>query len=511
MVRPKPDRTLDLGRRGATRGALNRLTSPWAILALGIGVRAVLLAKMAEPSDIWCGDPETYVKVQDALRRGVLIPRAWIWPPGYPLLAIPLSWIFGAGASLVIVSFVAGAALPALPMIAGKLAGLPLRGKLAALVIAVHPEAALASARPLSESPALFLAIATVVALEIACRKDAPRWGAAAGALGGLAVLTRPEFVLTIALLGVFVLTSRTLATHRRVLLVATFGALAALFVLPYLIALHNASGRWALSLKLHYNVEKCTVYQEGKDFVDKRLRWERFLEEKVLDDGEIDPRRLVAVSRVRRWMLHREMPGFWMSNVVSGFARDPWMINVLWIAGVLGLAFPGRRPRREALLAAISGASLLAVPLLFTPVERYALVALPAFAWGTATVIERLSGRLSSPRWRQVALAIALGAAIAGGVWGSLRGARNSHWTGRSGEFHVAMGRQDFAAAERHILDALRVDPENAEVHEALAGLRFQQGDLAGAERALLEAGRCGADPAETAAALRHIRDLQR
>jgi hypothetical protein len=186
-------------------------------------------------------------------------------------------------------------------------------------------------------------------------------------------------------------------------------------------------------------------------------------------------------------------------------------MINALWIAGVAGLVFPGRRGRREAVLAAISGTPLLVVPLLFTPVERYALVALPAFAWGTATVVERLARRLPSTGWRRIAVGVVAALATFGGITGSLRGARNSHWVGRSGEFHVAMGRRDFAEAERYVLEALRVDAENAEVHEALAGLRFQEGNLAAAERALLDARRCGADPAKTEAGLRRIRDLMR
>lgn len=494
-------------RSGSAEGLTRWLASPWAILGLGSALRAVLFARMYEPPDIWLGDPLTYTEIQEGLRRFELIPDAWIWPPGYPLLALPLSLLVGTGLALAIVSFVAGTALPAVPLIAGKLTGMRFRGKLAALVIAVHPEAVLASARPASECPGVLLTMGTVLALEIAGHTGRGKWAVAAGVFGGFAALTRPELILCIVLLGLFALLGR-----RPLRIVAIFGATAAVLVLPYVVALHSASGHWALSLKLPYNVEKSTVYQQGSDFVDKRLRWEAFLEENVLDeDGEIDPRRLAEVARVRRWVLHPEMPGFWAGNVVEGFVRDPWMVNVLWIAGIAGLALPGRRGRREAALAAISATPLLAVPVLFTPVERYALVALPAFAWGAATTVERLRERLPSNSLRGALVAIVAAAAITGGIVGSFQGARNSHWIGRSGEFHVAMGRRDFATAERLVLDALRVDPENPEIHEALAGLRFQQGNLPAAERALLDAGRYGADPAKTAAGLERVRSLMR
>jgi len=475
-------------------------SAAFAIVLAGAIFRALLFLRIREPPDVWGGDRRTYLEILDGLARGRLLPEAWIWPPGYPLLGLPLQPLLGAGISLQVVSFLAGVGLLVLVLAAGRAIGRPRLGAVAAAILAFHPEAAVASARALSEAPAVLLLVVTAMGLEATCRSRRIRWAILAGITGALAVLTRPELAVSVAAMGVVAWLGAGAARRA----VTTSAVVAVLAMSPYVLALHAASGAWSLSLKPHVNVLKAGVYEKGSEFAERRVLWDadfaRFLDEQ----GELDPRRLAEAASPARYVLSAETPKRWALHVADAFRRNRVTVDIVWVLGMVGLLLPGRRDRVRGLVIA-SAASFAVIPLLFAPVHRYGLVAAPAFAWGTALLILRVSSwsRDHFPRAHRT-LAFAAAAGLCGlGVLDALRQTDNSHWVGRGSEFLVELERNDLAAAERLVQDGLRVDPGNPRIREALGTLRERQGDRSAAIRAYEEAGRLGGDPVRLAALL--------
>jgi tetratricopeptide (TPR) repeat protein len=179
---------------------------------------------------------------------------------------------------------------------------------------------------------------------------------------------------------------------------------------------------------------------------------------------------------------------------------------NLLWLSGVVGLVTWGRTGRREAALAAFSGTPLLVIPLLFPPIDRYAIVALPAFALGAASCLDRIR------RFPLLSNALLAGIGIVGFA-GSFRGAIEYHWRGRSAEFRVAMEKGDLPAAEKFLHEGLVLDPKNPLVYESLGDVHAKRGNPEAAEQAYMEAVKIGGDPVRLASALGemgHVRQAE-
>jgi hypothetical protein len=124
---------------------------------------------------------------------------------------------------------------------------------LAALLLALHPQAIEYCGDVQSEGLYLLLFTAGFAALFAAWQRGGPAWAAVAGACAGLAYLTRPEGI-GIALLGGLLALERTL--RRRWSVPRAAGWLAALATLtlliagPYLLGLRAEHGEWRLTGK---------------------------------------------------------------------------------------------------------------------------------------------------------------------------------------------------------------------------------------------------------------------
>jgi hypothetical protein len=213
---------------------------------------------------------------------------------------------------------------------------------------------------------------------------------------------------------------------------------------------------------------------------------------------------------------LTKEHVPIYITNLKAGIGTRSYLENILAVLGVLGLLLAlreGRREKREAALAAISGAPFLVVPILFPPMERYGLVALPAFAWGAASVLTTCWtwARARVPRGAVDALAVGSCCAIV--VLGALRverDSRDSRWRYRKLEFQAAMEAGDLERAELFVREGLELDPKNPNVHAAHGELLAYRGDSERASAALAESLRLGGDPAPIAWALAMMGNLE-
>jgi len=449
--------------------------SPWWIVGAGAAVRAIVLARTWEPSDAWRGDPRTYSDILEGLLAGRIDPATWIWPPAFPIAAAPIDLVFGPAVALHAIAWISGVATLALLVACGRWLRRPLPFGVAAFVLAFHPEAVLASARPLPGAFALLATVGAAAGLEASARGRGGRWAAAGGVAAAAAALSRPETAASIPLYATVALAARRSSARA----VALWVTVAAVAIAPYAVGFRNAAGTWGLSLKPHLNVLKLETYAGGADFGERRVLWDSLLERFADADGRLDPRRVVEASDAGAYFLRPRIFRTAAANFAYAFRRDPLWSNLLWLGGLAGLAV-GRGAGRERLYAVASATPVLAVAALFPPVERYALVVLPALGLGAGFAIERLR-----PRLRRVPRPVRAAAvcALAGlGAVEAVRASADAHWTGRYGEFLAAQAKGDLAEAEVILREAMRLDPGRPEPHEHLASLLRERGDGEGA-----------------------------
>ncbi len=482
-----------------------------AIAVVAIGLRAFALVRMVEPPHTFHGDPEFYTKITAGILEGRWADDVWIFPPGYPLFSLPFALVLGAGWGIVVASVLAGIVLPLLLLFIARFVSHPERAAAAALIIAVVPEAVYSSARALSEAPTLLLLVGTMVLFEAAERAKRGRkrrlFAVGAGVAGGMCALSRPETLVCIPLLAAFGVVFPSQRPKRRSWeSAAIFVGAAIIVMIPYVTALHDRSGIWGLSLKPYFNIKKTLVQAGGATFVERRTRWDEYQREYLIRDGRFDTRRIVEGVDLRSHFLTKEHIPIYITNLKAGIETRSYMENVLAALGVLGLLLTlreGRREKREAALAAISGAPFLVVPIMFPPMERYGLVALPALGWGAASILTTFWkwARARVPRLGVDALAAASCCAIV--VLGALRvkrDSRDSRWRYRKLEFEAAMEAGNLERAELFVKEGLELDPKNPAVHTAHGELLAFRGDSAGATAALEESLRLGGDRAPIA-----------
>ncbi|HTF35240.1 MAG TPA: glycosyltransferase family 39 protein [Myxococcota bacterium] len=159
---------------------------------------------------------------------------------GYVSAAVLVSILAGVASVLCLYLFVRSAF--------GTAAAWP-----AALALAVHPYAVRFSADVQSDGLYLALFLASVAALWAALRDGGPALAGWAGALSGLAYLTRPEGV-GVALVGGALGGLRTLGAQgsraRWMGWLAALGAGSLLVMAPYLVSIRVETGRWQLTKK---------------------------------------------------------------------------------------------------------------------------------------------------------------------------------------------------------------------------------------------------------------------
>lgn len=484
-----------IGERGE---AWHVVRSPWMFVLAGAALRGFVLHQTYEPSEFWGGDARTYLETLEGLLRGVIVPAAYVWPPGYPLLALPMAPVLGAGQSLLIVAALTGMLTPAIVLIAGRAAGYPRLAGVVCAITAFYPEAIRASAQPLAGASALFAYLAALFVLEAGHRCGRRYLGVVAGGLGALATLTRSELVVGVALLGVIGWFGR--GRSRQVALL--YAVTVALAILPWVLALHGASGAWALSLKPHFNVLRGRVYAGETGWIDQRTRWDDYVKGFNDEHGDFSPRLLASAVSPSEHVLSARIPSIYADHVRNAIGRTPPIAAVLWIVGLAGLLLVPGDQRRDRFLLLCSGTPLVLVPLFFPPTVRYTYTSIVPLAYGAGTLLLRGDRFVTSRRWRLRGLMPSLIAAFAvAGTVSALRQTRGAHW--RSGEFELELARGNLVAAGRLVDIGLHFDTEDSHVLEALGRLEEKRGQLTAAIDAYEQAAESGGDPIHLAALL--------
>jgi 4-amino-4-deoxy-L-arabinose transferase-like glycosyltransferase len=212
----RPSRVADLVRR--VGGHWDSLAL--AAIAVGAVFRFLWVLLFHQPSDYLFSDMAGYVgRAMHLVETGSLERFDAFYPPGTHLLLAGVFAVFGTHQAGLWAAAVVWALLSsATPFFMWRLARLlltPPAAALTALFTALWPLHATSAGYFLSETPSLAFLLASLWAgyasLQTAGRR-ALMLGATAGALGGVAVTMRPQFVLNLAILvAVWLIASRRL------------------------------------------------------------------------------------------------------------------------------------------------------------------------------------------------------------------------------------------------------------------------------------------------------------
>jgi tetratricopeptide (TPR) repeat protein len=465
-----------------------------ALVALAAAHRLFLAFATFEPPSLWLGDADVYRRITEGLLAGRLIPDAWIWTPGYPLLGAALSFAGGPAVGLLEASVVAGIVGSGLLLLAGKRSAI---APAAAVALAAQPEAIRAAVRPLSESAALTLTVAAAVASVWAVRGGGIRAAALAGAAGGFAVLTRPESALAVLPLGVLAVAG----ARRRLRAAFAFTAPALLLVAPYVTALHGASGVWGLSLKPQLNVAKIEVYREAAPYLERRARWNELMATLQNESGEWNPR---AVAASADPAAYRRSPAFarqWAVNLREGFLRTDPAFTAFVVVGLLGLAAGFRRERLPTVAAALTLLPFATVPAFATPTGRFFLPLVPAACWGVGALTVELLARARAARSRRAWAAALAGAALFAAARVTPAEIEQGRFDARKLELDVLLLEGRTGEALRIVDELLAREPADPRHHVTRSEVLEAAGDFAGAELAIERAVAAGAPETKRAA----------
>jgi len=357
--------------------------------------------------------------------QGIHRPTA-NFPPLYPLF---LAVLYKVGATTTHDYQVAGAccggATVVLTGLLGRRIGGPIVGLVAAGVVAVSPVLVATDATVMSETIAVPLTVAVLLAATWAAPSGSvPRWGLV-GALAGLVALARGEAVgLAVVLVPVLVISAPGVSLRRRLAQVGTVVGAAALVVAPWLIrnvevfhppvllssnldsVLSGANcgptyrgpmlGLWDFN---------CTDY--SRRAVLGEARYSRQIGDRALHYAADHAGRVplvIGVRILRGWGLYRPAQQVRVEAVESrsiGWGQFAWFGSM----ATLALALPGmvslRRRRLE--LAVVAGPAALATAVLALTWgdQRFVLTAVPALAVAAALSVVWLCHRVSFRRRR--------------------------------------------------------------------------------------------------------------
>lgn len=238
----------------------------WVVLAATAALRAVAWHN----ATVMTSDgPDFLWQAQKLLAGDAASALSHHYHPLYAALAAGCALVLGGSvvAGAVFVSIAAGvAAVAAVYALARRaLPGRPDVALCAALLAAVHSTSVTHTSDVRNDGLHAALVVVTIATLFAAYERGRWRW-VAAGAMAGLAYLTRPEalFVVVPALMAA------AAAGARRGPRAALGGALAFLLALglvasPYVLALHGLTGRWMISMKpsiAHAGLEEADASQ---------------------------------------------------------------------------------------------------------------------------------------------------------------------------------------------------------------------------------------------------------
>lgn len=219
----------------------------------------------------------------------------------------------------------------------------------------------------------------------------------AAGLLGGLASLTRPEGMLYLPMVLALQFLTRSFNARLTALRSAVTVAAFLSVVLPYLVCVYSQTGQWMSAGRLEFNLTWAHAQDLGVP--------------------------LASLTRFDEQRLQPELPDFSLSwqNMVARYTRNAhaelqrltyllgpsWLTPGLLLLGLLGtVAATGsdRRRRPRLLQQLLLCAPLLALPLLFIS-DRLMLSSLPLMslwlAQGACLFADWVTARLDSSFWR--------------------------------------------------------------------------------------------------------------
>ena len=355
-----------------------------------------------------------YARLAENLRAGLgyvgidMPGKNLMFPPLYPILIAGLSFIIpSVEVSARLLSVVLGAAttLPAF-LLARELFDSRV-GKVAALIVSVHPLLVHFSATACSE--ALFIFLVTSASY-VACKAIyAPqaRYSAAAGALFGLAYLTRIEGapLIGIAFVVFLAVSYRRYRQHcfpmallardvcRGFLMPAVFLLIAA----PYIIFLHTETGQWRLEGKSPLNIQTAqrivlgnentwkVQYEVDRDLNERGI-WIRPYND-TIGTAHLD---LVNIARYIAAKIQSKSI-LWLGGTILGVTPDGVAFGtpLFFLLSVIGLLFSiGKQVKiaGQYLLLAFVGTFLFQALLIVNHNVRFLIVLIPTMAvWAAA------------------------------------------------------------------------------------------------------------------------------
>jgi len=265
-----------------------------------------------------------------------------------------------------------------------------------------------------SELPVVVMLLASGLLTLLAVDRTAERSNAkrllllfGAGALVGLAYLTRPEALMPGAVIGLavvlFALRDKEKTWPERFTSLlkngAAFGFAALLFVAPYVNYTHSNTGSWSLTSK----TKDASIDAWRAVAQDDRLERDQILYSIQPDGVSLGPE-TVSLTQIAR-----EHPRNWLTiawinttTIFGDYLGRPWETGPTWELIPLFLSVPAvwqmwrTRRKGSTLLFAGLGAAPLATCFLFFALPRYLMmttaVLIPFGAWGLVTWTNRLA-----------------------------------------------------------------------------------------------------------------------
>ncbi|MCU1369058.1 MAG: hypothetical protein JWO77_252 [Ilumatobacteraceae bacterium] len=265
-----------------------------------------------------------------------------------------------------------------------------------------------------SELPVVVMLIASALLTLLAVDRTAERSTArrvgllvGAGALVGLAYLTRPEALMPGAVIGLavflFALRQPDVSWAGRAKLVlrncAAFGFAALLFVAPYVNYTHSNSGSWSLTSK----TKDASIDAWRAVAQDDRLERDQILYSIQPDGVSLGPE-TVSLTKIAREHPRNWLTIAWINSttIVGDYVGRPWETGPTWELIPLFLLVPAvwqmwrTRHKGSTLLFVGLGAAPLATCFLFFALPRYLMmttaVLIPFGAWGLVEWTNRLA-----------------------------------------------------------------------------------------------------------------------
>jgi hypothetical protein len=328
------------------------------------------------------------------------------WSFLYPLFAVPLGALLrDAESGLRLLSVLSGAAL----VVPTALTAQRLWGRRAALyagiLVALHPMLIFYSTAAMTESLYALLLMFAVFLLVSFIQSGSWRSLVALSIMLGIAYQTRQEAQFIVLLAGIVILIGRGGAGLRaapavRLRRVTVLIGVFLVAVLPYLIVLHQKTGRWTTGSKAAVNLSSPKVWAGGMERERYVYRLNAAGTERVIDEAGRDS------SLAILWKQRRALAARYFPTMSRGFHLVPMLLASPLLLLIIPLGLVGRNWKRElmggeAVLLAV-GALPFFLYALFGIELRYLVPFLPVYLmWGAlgCEVFCEWLGRNISPR----------------------------------------------------------------------------------------------------------------